>query len=128
MPEMTVKYNKEELEDMLVCLLLRPQGLKLAAVDEPIQWRYRPALKVIIHAEVDHNIKTEAPAQEEDDDAPRDPLEETMIRKLAPSVEELDPSAFPPGTNFAALKETLKAEEKAAKRLLLPGESFERKK
>lgn len=126
MPEMTVKYSKEELEDMLVRLLLRPQGLRLAPVDKPIQWRYRPALKVIIHAEVDPSI-TMAPAQE-DNGASKDPLEEAVTQKTSPLVDELDPSAFPPGTNLAALKDTLKAEEEADKRPLMPGESFERKR
>jgi hypothetical protein len=129
MPEMTVKYNKEELEDMLVRLLLRPQGLKLAAVDKPIQWRFRPQLKVVIHAEVDPDAVA-APVRDDatETEQPDDPLAEAASRRPAPSVEDLDPTAFPEGTNLALLKDTVKAEQEAEKRPLMPGESHERTK
>mgnify|MGYP001823242745 CR=1 FL=1 len=130
MPEMTVKYNKEELEDMLVNLLLRPQGLKLAEVEKPIQWKFRPALKVVIHAEVDPTAATEAtePTEEPAEEETLDPLAETAVRKPPPAVEDLDPTAFPKGTNLAALKDSVKAEKEANSRPLMPGESTERKK
>jgi len=129
MPEMTVKYNKEELERMLVDLLLRPQGLRLAEVEKPIQWKYRPELKVIIHAEVDPNpVVAEDPKPDATEEEKADPLAETVERKPPPSVEDLDPSAFPTGTNLEALKDAVEAEEKADGRPLMPGESLERKK
>ena len=129
MPEMTVKYNKEELEKMLVDLLLQPQGLKLADVEKPIQWKYRPELKVIIHAEVDPVVTTEeAKPDAAEEEAPSDPLAETVTRKPPPSVEDLDPSAFPKGTNLEGLKSAVEAEAKADQRPLMPGESHERKK
>jgi len=128
MPEMTVKYNKDELEKMLEDLLLRPQGLKLADVPKPIRWHYRPELKVTIHAEVDPDarVPAEPVAQEAEGTERDDPLTETVKRLPPPEEEDLDPTAFPPGTNIAALKNAVKAEEEADKRPLMPGESFER--
>lgn len=127
MPEMTVKYNKEELEKMLVDLLLHPQGLKLADVEKPIQWKFRPELKVIIHAEVDSTVGNTADIPDDEEEKP-DPLAETMERKPPPAVEDLDPSAFPNGTNLEGLKNAVEAETKADHRPMMPGESFERKK
>lgn len=121
MPEMTVKYSREELEHMIVELLLRPQGLRLAPAEKPIVWKTRPTFKVIIHAEVDPTATAAVPEPKEPE---RDPLEEVAA---APEVE-LDPRAFPPGTNLAALKDAMRTEQQMNKRPMMPGESFERKK
>ncbi len=101
---------------MLVTLLLNPQGLKLADVENPIQWRFRPELKVTVHAEVDNSA--EAEAEPEEVIAP-DPLE--VAAQQTPVLAAKD---FPVGTDLAALESAAGADAIP----LLPGASFERKK
>jgi len=102
---------------MLTDLLLRPQGLKLAPVEKPIKWGFKP-LKVDIQAAVD----------------PKAVAVTKQTTLATPSVTpEIDVSAFsaeafPEGTDLAALKDAVKAEQEADKRPLAPGESHERSK
>jgi len=122
MPEITVKYDKEELERMLVELLLEPQGLQLASVEKPIKWHFKP-LKVVIQAEVDPKVKTVVT-----DDTFGWPLSTNEPTEEIPETADFSPDAFPEGTNLAGLRSAVEAEIQANKRPLSPNESIKRRK
>ena len=118
--EITVTFDKDELEKMLKDLLKR-QGLRLSeSSDNPIAWKTKGGFRVVVKAEVDPSAATQA----------IQPRKVQPISALDDAGEDddditLDPSMFPNGAGAAALQKS--AENELASQIpKIPGETSKR--
>lgn len=104
----TQEWDQEELEE-LVKAKLAEEGQKLADVENPIRWKFRPKVRLIIQSVPDDTIASD-PAVGQRRAARRG-------RVAVPVPPRLDPSMFPAGARLddmvAALSESPEGSEEA---------------
>lgn len=112
----TFEMNQVDLEKMIV-EVLESRGLRLSDVENAMQWKHRPKLRVIVSVEPDPEALAHTKATRMGEEVKK------QAKTSPASREKLDPSMFPPGTDVEALgKEDALAMQTAP----VPGESFER--